>query len=100
MREGSTGNVGNPSASERTGSVEALRAAIDAGDTGEKVAHADPAAAPLGADAEAAGTPTLAVPIPPPVARPPRHLVWLNWAVMGLAPGWLLGVLIVIAMVG
>jgi hypothetical protein len=37
--------------------VEQLRAAIDSGRTGDKVAYPDPAAAPLGADDEAAGTP-------------------------------------------
>ena len=34
-----------------------LRGAIDKGRTGDKVAYADPAAAPLGTDDEAAGTP-------------------------------------------
>jgi hypothetical protein len=34
-----------------------LRQAIDSGKTGDKVPAADPAAAPLGTDAEAAGTP-------------------------------------------
>ena len=36
---------------------EQLRAAIDRGDTRDKVAGSDPAAAPLGTDEEAAGTP-------------------------------------------
>ena len=41
--------------------TEQLRHAIDSGKTGEKVAHPDPAAAPLGTDAEASGnTPTRA----------------------------------------
>lgn len=35
--------------------VDALRARIDRGDTHDKVAAEDPAAAPLGTDAEAAG---------------------------------------------
>jgi hypothetical protein len=40
--------------------TDQLRDAIDSGKTGEKVAHLDPAAAPLGTDAEAGGnTPTL-----------------------------------------
>ncbi|EIE50838.1 hypothetical protein AL036_05700 [Salipiger aestuarii] len=45
-----------------TGGAEAarLREDIDAGATGEKVAFSDPAAAPLGTDAEAGGTPTSA----------------------------------------
>lgn len=34
-----------------------LRRRIDSGDTGEKVGFPDPAAAPLGTDDEAAGTP-------------------------------------------
>jgi hypothetical protein len=34
-----------------------LRADIDAGKTGDKIPGADPAAAPLGTDEEAAGTP-------------------------------------------
>ena len=37
--------------------VEQLRRDIDHGRTGDKVAASDPAAAPLGADDEAAGTP-------------------------------------------
>ena len=36
------------------------RAAIDAGKTGDKVPVSDPAAAPMNADAESAGTPTSA----------------------------------------
>jgi hypothetical protein len=40
-----------------TGNVEQLRSAIDRGATRQKVAASDPAAAPLGADDEAAGTP-------------------------------------------
>lgn len=40
--------------------VDRLRGRIDSGVTGEKVGFSDPAAAPLGTDAEAAGaTPTL-----------------------------------------
>ena len=37
--------------------VVQLRAVIDRGETGDKVAAVDPAAAPLGTDEEAAGTP-------------------------------------------
>ena len=37
--------------------VDQLRANIDAGGTGDKVSFPDPAAAPLGTDAEAAGFP-------------------------------------------
>jgi hypothetical protein len=39
------------------GTVEQLRNDIDAGRTGDKVDWPDPAAVPLGADEEAAGTP-------------------------------------------
>jgi hypothetical protein len=41
----------------RAPNVDQLRHAIDSGATGEKVAFPDPAAAPLGTDAEAAGHP-------------------------------------------
>jgi len=37
--------------------TDRLRADIDAGRTGEKVRHPDPAAAPLGSDEEAGGNP-------------------------------------------
>jgi hypothetical protein len=40
-----------------TSTIEQLRAAIDDGQTADKVAVLDPAAAPLGADEECAGTP-------------------------------------------
>lgn len=40
--------------------VDQLRAAIDRGKTGSKVDAPDPAAAPLGTDEEAAGTPVSA----------------------------------------
>ncbi|MFL1876979.1 hypothetical protein ACIKT0_17815, partial [Hansschlegelia beijingensis] len=40
--------------------VERLRDAIDSGRTGDKAPFTDPAAAPLGADDEAAGTPPTA----------------------------------------
>jgi hypothetical protein len=39
--------------------IDRLRAEIDSGRTGDKVPVADPAAAPLGTDEEAAGTPTV-----------------------------------------
>ncbi|MFC5068023.1 hypothetical protein ACFPFW_08330 [Flaviflagellibacter deserti] len=42
---------------ERPARPEQLRGAIDAGQTAGKVAFPDPAAVPLGADDEAAGTP-------------------------------------------
>lgn len=40
-----------------TNNISQLRRDIDSGRTGDKVAAADPAAAPLGTDDEAAGTP-------------------------------------------
>lgn len=42
---------------DQPGNPDALRGDIDAGRTGDKVAGFDPAAAPLGTDSEAAGTP-------------------------------------------
>jgi hypothetical protein len=42
---------------KRGSTVEQLRSDIDHGRTGDKVEGSDPAAAPLGADEEAAGTP-------------------------------------------
>jgi hypothetical protein len=56
-----SGWMGNPgmdkSGERRAATVDRLRADIDAGRTRDKVAASDPAAAPLGADEEAAGTP-------------------------------------------
>jgi hypothetical protein len=55
---------------DRGGStVEQLRSDIDHGRTGDKVEGSDPAAAPLGADEEAAGTP-----LPPKVVSTARDL--------------------------
>lgn len=45
---------------KRGANVAQLRDAIDRGRTGSKVPHPDPAAAPLGTDEEAAGTPPTA----------------------------------------
>jgi hypothetical protein len=57
-------------ANDRRGStVEQLRSDIDHGRTGDKVEGSDPAAAPLGADEEAAGTP-----LPPKVVSTARDL--------------------------
>jgi hypothetical protein len=69
-----------------------LRADIDAGNTGDKTPGEDPAAAPLGTDEEAAGTPidpALAEQVRPderrpeegrglrmPGSRTKRHAVW------------------------
>ena len=43
---------------ERGGTAERLRADIDSGRTGDKVAAPDPSAAPLGTDEEAGGVTT------------------------------------------
>jgi hypothetical protein len=51
-------NMAKPSDGGPT--VDRLRADIDAGRTGDKVGASDPAAAPLGTDEEAAGTPVQA----------------------------------------
>jgi hypothetical protein len=48
---------GTPSIPSRGGTVSQLRDDIDSGRSGEKVRWPDPAAAPLGTDEEAAGTP-------------------------------------------
>ena len=50
------------------GGIDRLRADIDGGRTGDKVQTLDPAAAPLGTDEEAAGTP-----IKPSIAEAARH---------------------------
>ncbi|WP_420393896.1 hypothetical protein [Acuticoccus sp.] len=48
----------DPKDVEDAHTTDQLRAEIDAGKTGDKNAHNDPSAAPLGADAEAGGRPT------------------------------------------
>ena len=53
----------------RQRSSEQLRSDIDSGQTGDKVDHADPAAAPLGTDAEAGGSSTKF----PDERRPSQH---------------------------
>jgi hypothetical protein len=88
-----------------------LRDDIDSGRTRDKVAHSDPAAAPLGTDDEAAGTPPTGeqvstarrheagrdVPDPSPADQPPMQA--------GMAPGgrfvWLIvGLVVVCALAG
>jgi hypothetical protein len=46
-----------PERRARPRTTDSLRHEIDSGRTGDKVAYPDPAAAPLGTDDEAAGTP-------------------------------------------
>src|SRR5690606_16055977 len=50
--------------------VTQLRGDINRGETGDKVAGNDPAAAPLGTDEEAAGTPPSGAEVGPPPAKP------------------------------
>lgn len=83
-----------------------LRDAIDRGRTGSKVAHPDPAAAPLGTDEEAAGTPpsTAAVTqaLRDEVRNPAAHHAprrtpgsrLLAWSVAGVALVLALGVVV------
>ena len=53
-------SASNPKPYTDPPTVDRLRADIDEGRTGEKVRYPDPAAAPLGSDDEAAGTPLTA----------------------------------------
>jgi hypothetical protein len=86
-----------------------LRDDIDSGRTGDKVAHSDPAAAPLGTDDEAAGSPPTAGQVsqarrheagrdvrdPSPADQPPMQagmapsarLLWLIVAVVVICTG-------------
>jgi len=83
--------------------VDDLREDIDRGLTGEKVAGSDPAAAPLGTDAEAAGTPptrreidlearSRPAPPPPEPRGGPRRMV------AGLIGACVVAVLVVLAL--
>jgi len=76
------------------GSVERLRVDIDRGRTGDKVDWPDPAAAPLGTDDEAAGTPVAASmggavhraeTATPSVPRQKRHGLGAAWVVIAVA---------------
>ena len=49
--------------------AEQARAAIDHGETGDKIAHPDPATAPLGTDAEAGGAAGAGAPAAPALDR-------------------------------
>ena len=53
--------------------VDQLRQRIDSGETGEKVGFPDPAAAPLGTDAEAGGTPPTRQELAMDAASAPRR---------------------------
>ena len=106
-RAGSDAAPGAPGSSNSS----QLRDDIDSGRTHDKVAHSDPAAAPLGTDDEAAGTPPTGeqvamarrhetrrdVPDPSPADQPPRQA--------GMAPSgrmiWLIvGVVVACALLG
>lgn len=72
---------------EARGSTSAqLKDDIDAGRTGDKVAAFDPAAAPLGTDEEAAGTPT-----PPQAWSSARRAEARTPADQRVAAPWLVG---------
>lgn len=64
-----------------TAAAARLRAAIDRGETGDKVPYGDPAAVPLGTDDEAAGMPPPDVVAPAAVPSHPK-------APAGFAKGW------------
>jgi hypothetical protein len=85
-------------ASVPRGNPDALRAEIDSGRTRDKVDHPDPAAAPLGTDAEAGGAPPSPEEVrlarayehgsPEPGGRPDRRAMWvliLGAVAIGLA---------------
>lgn len=59
MKPPDPGATALPTSAEGAAEAHRLRAAIDRGETGDKVAFPDPAAAPLGTDDEAAGTSSL-----------------------------------------
>ncbi|MCE3249361.1 MAG: hypothetical protein K0R41_3186 [Geminicoccaceae bacterium] len=86
--------------SRTDGSSAQARAAIDRGETGDKIAHPDPATAPLGTEAEAGGAATPGEPVAPPLgaqnpspaaramAEAPRAAPrrrYVPWLVAGLA---------------
>ncbi|MBN9526766.1 MAG: hypothetical protein J0H82_11205 [Alphaproteobacteria bacterium] len=88
----------------RRANSDMLRHEIDSGRTGSKVDFSDPAAAPLGTDDEAAGTPPKASEVdkardqerfdrPPDFTRPRDR----SGAVVGHGAVWLLAVIVVVA---
>jgi hypothetical protein len=67
-------------AGQRATTTSQLRAAIDAGQTRDKVNYPDPAAAPLGTDDEAAGNPPTAEEVSlEPIAAPPARESVSDW---------------------
>lgn len=84
-----------PRADPEPTTVDSLREDIDRGLTGDKVPGSDPAAAPLGTDAEAGGTP----PTPAEIALDARsRSVRPHGAAPGRARrgGWLAGIALVV----
>lgn len=77
--------------SKRGLNKDQLRADIDAGRTGDKVDFLDPAAAPLGTDAEAGGTPTPQV---SKVSAPQRDRLspWMIAVPLALVAGLILAI--------
>jgi hypothetical protein len=73
--------------------VEQLRADVDRGRAGDKVAWPDPAAAPLGSDDEAAGTP--ASPAAVALARDTQGACHIEAPRAGLGHTWILIAVIV-----
>lgn len=79
-----------------------VRDRIDRGETGDKVAAEDPAAAPLGTDAEAAGTPIASAAVArsaaaeqaAPAAARDRDRRPLGWLVLAIAALLAAGVLV------
>jgi len=78
---------------EADGSVNRLRNAIDHGRTRDKVNWPDPAAAPLGTDEEAAGTPVRSEAVTTAAAReikanddaePRRHVMGAAWILVAV----------------
>jgi hypothetical protein len=80
--------------------ADRLRHEIDAGRTGDKIAHPDPAAAPLGTDEEAAGTPLTPDRVRMALehevrSRPPKRRI--EWAISLFAGCLLFLILIAVA---
>ncbi|WP_127145463.1 hypothetical protein [Pelagibacterium montanilacus] len=79
--------------------LDKLRHDIDSGRTGDKIDYPDPAAAPLGADAEAGGQPTspddiAEQQVPPPAHQKRRWLGLVLFIVVGLVLVFALGGLV------
>lgn len=73
-----------------------LRADIDAGRTGDKIPFPDPAAAPLGTDAEADGTATAF----PKERRGVAHRPGRNWGGLALYIGATAAIGVIVILIG